>query len=445
MKKLVIGMTLAPREIETYNKSIKSLRDAGVNDTIYIFAEPWEYHIEDTNCKLFINDKKLGCFRNYHEAMLKLLEMDSEYIFITQDDYEYYWDIGNEINDIMRSEELFGYYNFTTRPKKAVAVYKNWWNQLDYRGGWWVCWLLRSDVIATVMLDPLYTNHLLTYTPNKQIDLVVPHIINKLGFPTYYHNPSYSVHVGRTTINHTDRDLFKRMEKPMEPIYWGIASIPNREWELRETVASVLPQVDKLFVYLNGYKEIPEFLKRDNIEVFMWDNSTGDAGKFYKVWDVDGYYITFDDDLVYWRGYVQMLIKKIEKYERKVVVGLHWRIFKEFPIKDFHKDVYVYWYNRETIEDIWCHMLGTGTTGFHTDTIKVKYEDFRLPNMADVWLAKLCHEQDVPMCCIKHTGREIMLMNTADCIYHKTQRDNSVETELCNDSGFEIRYLPQVL
>jgi len=40
MKKLLIGMTLAPRENPTVNKSLKSLRKAGVKDKIYIFAEP---------------------------------------------------------------------------------------------------------------------------------------------------------------------------------------------------------------------------------------------------------------------------------------------------------------------------------------------------------------------------------------------------------------------
>jgi hypothetical protein len=32
------------------------------------------------------------------------------------------------------------------------------------------------------------------------------------------------------------------------------------------------------------------------------------------------------------------------------------------------------------------NILGTGTIAFHTDTIKLSIDDFKLPNMADIWL-----------------------------------------------------------
>jgi len=442
MKKLLIGMTLAPRENPTVNKSLKSLRKAGVKDKIYIFAEPWEYNIEDKNVEVVMNKKKLWCFKNFNNAMEQLLKMDSEYIFFTQDDYEYFWDVSKELEDLIKDKSDFWYYNFTSRPKLNNRIYKQWWQNLYYDLGWWVCWLLKSSVIKNIMNSYLYINHLYTYTKNKQIDLVIPHICSIAWLSTYYHNPSFTTHIWETTIGHLDRDLWKRLDLDKETIYWGIASIPSREWELKETVNSVYNQVNKLYVYLNWYKEIPKYLDRKNIEVFMWDNSTGDAGKFYKVEECNWYYFTFDDDLVYNPNYVKDTIKWIEKYNRQSIVWYHWRILRKNGIDNYFKDSDCIPYHSKSIEDVWCHILWTGTVAFHTDTIKVKYKDFVLPNMADIWLWILAQEQNIPMCCLKHGGNEIWTMNTATKLYN-SKSDTKKETTVINTIKWNINSLLQ--
>ena len=47
----------------------------------------------------------------------------------------------------------------------------------------------------------------------------------------------------------------------------GIASIPHRAENLRQTVLSLINQVDKLNVYLHGYDSVPDFLQAPKIEV----------------------------------------------------------------------------------------------------------------------------------------------------------------------------------
>ena len=44
-----------------------------------------------------------------------------------------------------------------------------------------------------------------------------------------------------------------------------IASLPDRVDSLKLTVESLLPQVDSLFVALNNYEAIPDFLNHDKI------------------------------------------------------------------------------------------------------------------------------------------------------------------------------------
>ena len=80
----------------------------------------------------------------------------------------------------------------------------------------------------------------------------------------------------------------------------GIASLPERVECLRDTVNSLLPQVDKIIVGLNNYTKVPNFLNHPKIEAYLLDNSLGDAAKFYKVGDYkDSYYLSCDDDLIY--------------------------------------------------------------------------------------------------------------------------------------------------
>jgi glycosyltransferase involved in cell wall biosynthesis len=70
----------------------------------------------------------------------------------------------------------------------------------------------------------------------------------------------------------------------------GVATLFDRRDALRDTVKSILPQVDKLIVYQNDYYEIFDFLYHDKIEVISAKSTNidmGDAGKFYRVQDFD--------------------------------------------------------------------------------------------------------------------------------------------------------------
>ena len=49
----------------------------------------------------------------------------------------------------------------------------------------------------------------------------------------------------------------------------SLASIPTREWVLEKVVQRLLPQVDALNVFLNGWDHVPAFLQMDGICVEM--------------------------------------------------------------------------------------------------------------------------------------------------------------------------------
>jgi hypothetical protein len=188
----------------------------------------------------------------------------------------------------------------------------------------------------------------------------------------------------------------RAVNKYSDMITVQIASIPDREESLRLTVNSLRSQVNNILVGLNGYDHIPDFL--NNGEYVCLDNSRGDAAKFYDVEYLNGYVFTCDDDLVYPAGYVNYMKRKVDEY--KCIVTLHGKHFLPNFSEFWHCAVYPCL--KELVTDVQVHVGGTGVMAFHTDYVKVKYSDFELPNMADIWMAKVAHEQGVRIMCIAH-------------------------------------------
>ena len=183
-------------------------------------------------------------------------------------------------------------------------------------------------------------------------------------------------------------------------IYWymkkkivGIASLPDREDCLEETIRSLYDQVDKIIVGLNKYTEIPFFLNMKKIDSYLLDNSLGDAAKFYKVDNYQNdYYFACDDDIIYPKNYCEILIKKCEKY--KSIVGLHGvRLIK--PITSYYKNRKVYHCLHSLENDVEVDLIGSGACLIDTSILKIKLSDFRTPNMGDIWLGDLCKKQNI--------------------------------------------------
>lgn len=173
----------------------------------------------------------------------------------------------------------------------------------------------------------------------------------------------------------------------------GIASLPERQDCLQETIYSLYDQVDKIVVGLNKYDTIPSFLKMKKIDAYLLDNSLGDAAKFYKINEFDDvYYFACDDDLIYPPNYCEVMINKSEKY--KSIVGLHGvNIVK--PVHSYYKSRKIF-HGLESLDvDTEVDLVATSSCLFRTSILKVNLSDFPIPNMADIWLADLAKKQKI--------------------------------------------------
>lgn len=219
-----------------------------------------------------------------------------------------------------------------------------------------------------------------------------------------------------------------------DPVVVSMATIPRRVRSLKRAVASLLPQCDRLNVYLNGYRRVPDFLRAEKVHVASSSThgNRGDAGKFW--WSdklgEGAYHITVDDDILYPRDYCRTLIAKIEQFGRHAVVGVHGVVIPGTVGAEYYGARRVYPCFSSLPRSRAVHLLGTGTVAYHTSTLAVDPTDFRRANMADVWFGILAKRQRVPMICVRR--REGWLIDLGDPDPSKTicathHRHNSVQ------------------
>lgn len=190
----------------------------------------------------------------------------------------------------------------------------------------------------------------------------------------------------------------------------AMASFPPRLESLEASMASILPQLDTLILYLNDYEDIPAFARHPKVRVVKSQDAAGDLrdnGKFYDLpKEDDAYVFTLDDDLIYPTDYVARMIHQIEMLNRSSVVGLHGVIF---PEGEFTKlsDRTVFHFRRKG-PGHFVDLLGTGTTAWHSSTFKPMLEQFPTKGVCDLWFASAAATQGVPLYAVPRTDNWVI-------------------------------------
>ncbi len=110
-----------------------------------------------------------------------------------------------------------------------------------------------------------------------------------------------------------------------------LASLSTREALLAKTIETLLPQVDAVCVYLNGYKTVPQCLIHPKVlhallshevglrgaegKLFFWDR---DLFKAAPIWRDDDIAIIVDDDIMYPSDYVAKLVAQLDKQPKSI-------------------------------------------------------------------------------------------------------------------------------
>lgn len=225
----------------------------------------------------------------------------------------------------------------------------------------------------------------------------------------------------------------------------SMATCRRRMDVLHQALDTLVPQVDRLYVYLNDFKqsELPASAKYDNVIYF--DAPLGDISDNGKIYPLhltepysfrsvykDAYVFTVDDDVLYPRDYVTRMILKIEEEKRQAVFGVHcvWlqknqtRYYEGRRVRSFYRDLPT---------DANVHVLGTGTTAWHHSLLPhLTVQSFPVPGMADIWLAVDAVHRNIPLKCVGREHSWLQHIETNNSIWtdhSKGGRSDRVQTE----------------
>jgi len=154
------------------------------------------------------------------------------------------------------------------------------------------------------------------------------------------------------------------------------ASLASRERLLERAVASLLPQVDAVICYLNGYEHVPDSLRHPKVLYAILSRDAGWRGPEAKVWpfDADEFKavpapwdpgtigLTFDDDLEYPSDYVARMVAALDARPGSVAC-VHGSILTE-PFVGWRVSRRCAHFAAGLAADTRVHVPGTGTLAF---------------------------------------------------------------------------------
>jgi hypothetical protein len=186
-----------------------------------------------------------------------------------------------------------------------------------------------------------------------------------------------------------------------------IATLASRTSSLRHMLPTILPQVDHIFIYLDGHSEAPQFLSRlNNATILMKDELHGlkcsSRLLCLKQLRQDSVVICVDDDILYPADYVERLIGLLDRLQGAAIVGVHGRIFVP-PYASYVEDAHCFHFARELDRCHHVHELGSGTSAFVSGNFPVDPSAWDRHDMNDLHIAIEAQNRDLPRIAINRT------------------------------------------
>lgn len=206
----------------------------------------------------------------------------------------------------------------------------------------------------------------------------------------------------------------------------GIATIPARREQLKQTLESILPQVDKVILSLNNYYQ-GEYDFPQKVEYEITKGT--DEQKFRKV--EGDYFFALDDDLIYPQDYVETCKRALEKYD---IVTFHGKNFNHFPITSFYREKATRYRCLDKVaSDITVQIGGSGCLAFKPQNFIVSLADFPFEYMADIQLSIAAKRQNKRITCLAHEAGWIQYQQVNNTIYDRFRNQDWQQTDLVNE------------
>ena len=215
-----------------------------------------------------------------------------------------------------------------------------------------------------------------------------------------------------------------------------MATMPSRADTFKKVVEKMLPQVDLLYIFLDNFIEIPEFLLNNNkirVNSSQEASELHSSGRFLpiKTLKKSSVLINIDDDIIYPDNYVSVLVDALAAYSGRAIVGVHARNFLP-PYASYIEDVKVFHFTQPLAEDTPVDELGSGTCAFLSNVMNFGVNEWVYPDANDIQLALEAQKRGLPRICVKRPSEWLLpyAEGQSDSNWLKTQADCSRQTVL---------------
>ena len=208
----------------------------------------------------------------------------------------------------------------------------------------------------------------------------------------------------KTTASHIQPSFAPPRDVLRMPRIGTVATMPSRQKTFQKVLPLMAPQVDHIFVFLDGFDVIPSHLVAMPNVTIIRSQDAGEyhaAGRFLclRLLKEPSVVVPFDDDIRYPRNYVARLVKALAAVNGDAVVGFHGTTFKP-PYKNYVRDSHRYYYLHGQLTTKQVDQLGAATVAFCSDRLNFDVRNWKTFRSNDVLLAQEAKNKHLPMFCI---------------------------------------------
>lgn len=214
------------------------------------------------------------------------------------------------------------------------------------------------------------------------------------------------------------------------PRVGGMGSIPGRAANLSAVLGLVLPQLDRLHLFLHGYDEIPQAARHPRILAYLMPKTHPyrESGKFYGLSQESApcLYFCFDDDILYRPGHVERLARAIVAHGGRVMVGTYAVCFTG-PASSYVHGHRSHHFRRGLMFERRVDELGSGTMGFVSSLLELDPPGWPYGDMDDLMLAIEAERNGIPRICVARPPRSAVPVGRSepDSLYNRARADET--------------------
>ena len=215
----------------------------------------------------------------------------------------------------------------------------------------------------------------------------------------------------------------------------GMATMPSRHDTAPLAIASILPQVDRLWLYLDRFDEVPDFARQDNIHVLR----SQECGHYFGSGKFIGalhekepcVYICCDDDIAYPLDYADRMTRELTRTQKAQLIGVHGSVFRS-SFESYRADRQILHFTKKLARSQHVHTLGSGTVAFNTGYVKFNPCAWTVHDLDDLTLAIEMKRRNIPMIAIKRKRNWLkpLAEGQSDSLFAKLKEDETVPTRL---------------